>query len=426
MTTRTSKLTGTAASAWLAVWYTPAVAQATLPLQNTLQTICDGREAQPDDSSPAEGASSLPKYLCEAIPTPIQSALVLPATVVLPTASALAQDFLNPAEERRPVHERPLSYGVEIEFASGHSDRGFVISDSPVVKAATWVSGSVVEFSVWSNFTLAEATEDSRPRIVDLELTRAHKWRNFTIAPAARMYFYRDVLSSASSRSIEGWFYLSYDAGPFRLFSNQSVDLLASAGGYFGDAGIAIDRRLSPAINVEGSFKTGWASSTFNDAWADVDKSALNLVGVDGSLTDHNAVASGDERHGVVITSDEFERSRKSPGHLKQRLTTEAKPKLREVDFGVVVKQVEDLRTTLIGEPEIVVGRLDPLVVSVRVHALSPGLLEPATDPGPHWPRTACKRGNSRAALPPSMSTRSPSFSAALYVLRNRRSIVRC
>ena len=41
------------------------------------------------------------------------------------------------------------------------------------------------------------------------------------------------------------------------------------------------------AINVEGSFKTGWASSTFNEAWADVDKSALNLVGVDGSLTDH-------------------------------------------------------------------------------------------------------------------------------------------
>jgi len=143
----------------------------------------------------------------------------------------------------------------------------------------------VVEFSVWSNFTLAETTEDSRPRIVDLELTRAHKWRNFTIAPAARMYFYRDVLSSDSSRSIEGWLYLSYDAGPFRLFSNQSVDLLASPGGYFGDAGIAIDRRLSPAINVEGSFKTGWASSTFNEAWAHVDKSALNLVGVDGSLT---------------------------------------------------------------------------------------------------------------------------------------------
>jgi len=39
-----------------------------------------------------------------------------------------------------------------------------------------------------------------------------------------------------------------------------------------------------------------------------------------------------------VIMSDEFERSRKSPGHLKQRLTTEAKAKLREVDFGVFVK----------------------------------------------------------------------------------------
>ena len=272
MTTRTSKLTGTAATAWLAVWYAPAFAQATPPLQTTLQTAC-GVEPQPDNSSPAEAASSLPKHSCEAI------------TVVVPTTSAVAQDLANPAEEKRPVHQRSISYGLEIEFSSGHADRGFVISDSPVVKPVTWVSSSVAEFSVWSNFTLADTTEDSRPRIVDLELTRAHEWRNFTIAPAARMFFYSDVLSGDSSRSIEGWLSLSYDAGPFRLFSNQSVDLLAYTGGYFGDAGIAIDRRLSPTIKVQGSFKTGWASSTFNDYWAEVDKSAWNLVGVDGSLT---------------------------------------------------------------------------------------------------------------------------------------------
>lgn len=174
---------------------------------------------------------------------------------------------------------------MEVDFRSGFADRGFVVSDSPVVQPVAWVSGHLAELSVWSNITLAETTEGSRPQIVELELTRAHEWRNFTIAPAVRMHVYRDVASIYSSRSIEGWLSLSYQAGRFRLFSNQSVDLLAYRGGYFGDAGVAMDRRVSPTLKVGGSFKAGWASSAFNDFWADVDKSAFNLVGVEGSLT---------------------------------------------------------------------------------------------------------------------------------------------
>jgi hypothetical protein len=174
---------------------------------------------------------------------------------------------------------------VEIELSSGHADRGIVISDRPVVQPVTWVSGSVATLSVWSNFTLAETTDGSRPQILELELTRAHDWRNLTIEPAISMFFYLEPLSLYSSRSIEGWLYLSYHAGPFRLFMNQSVDVLAYKGAYFGEAGIAFDRRLSPRFKVGGSFKTGWASSTFNDAYAGIDKSAFNLTDVEGWLT---------------------------------------------------------------------------------------------------------------------------------------------
>lgn len=231
VTTRPSRITRTAAAVWLAAWCAPAFAQGTSPPPATLQSSS------------------------------------------------------NSPEEKRSEQARPISYGVEIELGSGHADRGFVISDSPVVKPVAWVSGRVAELSVWSNIPLAETTEHSRPQVVELELTHAHEWRNFTIEPAVAMYFYRDLLSIDSSRSIEGWLYLSYHAGPFRLFSNQSVDLLAYKGGYFGDAGIAIDRPVSPAVKVGGSFTTGWASSTFNDFWAEVDKSAFNLVGVEGWLT---------------------------------------------------------------------------------------------------------------------------------------------
>src|SRR6266496_4905430 len=35
---------------------------------------------------------------------------------------------------------RPISYGAEITFGSGHADRGFIISDRPVLQPVTWVT----------------------------------------------------------------------------------------------------------------------------------------------------------------------------------------------------------------------------------------------------------------------------------------------
>ncbi len=179
----------------------------------------------------------------------------------------------------------PISYGLEVAFSSGHADRGFIISDRPVVQPVTWVSANGAEFSVWSNFTLAQTTDRLRPQIVELELTREHRWKNFKIGPAVRMFFYHDPPSRYSTRSIEGWLYLSYDAGSFRLFSNHSLDVLTYRGAYFGEAGIAAEPRVSPRFQVGGSLAAGWASATFNAAYADVAKAALDRVSVEGWLT---------------------------------------------------------------------------------------------------------------------------------------------
>lgn len=182
---------------------------------------------------------------------------------------------------------RPISYGVEIGLGSGHADRGFVISDRPVLQPVAWVSGSVAEFSLWGNFPLAQTTDSSRPKILELELTRAHQWRNLTIAPAIRMFLYHDPLRIYSTRSMEGWLYLSYDAGPIRLFTNHSLDVLTYRGAYFGEAGLESQRRVSQRVEVGGRLGAGWASSRFNDAYADIARSALDRISVEGWLTAH-------------------------------------------------------------------------------------------------------------------------------------------
>ena len=254
-----------------------------------LSGLCLPAFAQDPSPAPATSPQAAPdsewQHPCAGIPTPIPLALVPAAPVVLRGAPAFARSYPNPDAEKPSETARPISYGVEVALGSGHADRGFIISDRLVVQPVAWVSGGPAEFSLWGNFTLAETTDGSRPRILELELTRAHEGTGLTIAPALRMFFYHDPLSRYSTRSIEGWLYLSYDAGLVRLFTNQSVDVLTYRGAYFGEAGIESERRVSQRVEVGGSFGAGWASSRFNDAYADVDKAALDRISAEGWLT---------------------------------------------------------------------------------------------------------------------------------------------
>lgn len=200
---------------------------------------------------------------------------------------AFAQNSSNPSEEKPSKRERSTSYGVEVAFSSGHADRGFIISDRPVVQPVTWVTTGVGEFSVWSNFTLAPTTEGSRPEIWEMEVTRERRWKHLKIAPAVTMFFYHDLLTTDRDRSIQGWLYLSYDFGPFSLFTNHSVDVLTYRGAYYGEAGIETERHVSPSVVLGGAVGVGWGSTAFNADYAGVSKSALNRISAEASLTAH-------------------------------------------------------------------------------------------------------------------------------------------
>lgn len=178
-------------------------------------------------------------------------------------------------------------YGMEIGLRSGHADRGFLISDRLVAQPEAWVSGRVAELSVWGNLPLAGNTDGSRPWIVEAELSRAIEWGNLSVAPAVRMFYYRDPLSIYNTKSVEGWLYLSYGTGPFRVFTNHSLDVWTYGGAYFGEAGIESEGALSAAVELGGSVGAGWASAKFNEAYAGLARSALDRVSVEAWLTVH-------------------------------------------------------------------------------------------------------------------------------------------
>ena len=179
----------------------------------------------------------------------------------------------------------PLAYGAGVALGSGHADRGFLISDRPVLQPETWLGWGGTELSLWSSFTLAQTTDGSRPQIVELELTRRQTWGRLVLGPAVRAFLYHDPLSPASTRSVEAWLNLTYDMGPVSLYTNQSVDVLAYPGAYFGEAGIASEHHVSPDVAVGGSLGAGWASAAFNDAYAGIATAALDRLSVQAWLT---------------------------------------------------------------------------------------------------------------------------------------------
>lgn len=193
--------------------------------------------------------------------------------------------FAQDTQTSKP--EPRASYGVELAFRSGHADRGFITNDRPVVQPVVWVSRKGVEFSAWGNLPLAETTDGARPQIGELELTRAYQWKSLTIAPAVTMYFYHDALNTDTERSMSGWLRLSYDVGPFRLFTHQSLDVMTYRGAYYGEAGLVSEGHASDRVELGASLGAGWASARFNDAFADVARAGLDRVSVAGWLTLH-------------------------------------------------------------------------------------------------------------------------------------------
>jgi hypothetical protein len=202
---------------------------------------------------------------------------VIPTTQTWSRATWLALVAATPALAQDSV-ARGVTYGLEVAFSSGHADRGFLISDRAVIQPVTWVGWNGLGLSLWNSLPLTANSDGSRPHITELELTQTRRWGRLTLAPALRMYYYRDALSRERDHSLEGWLNVSLAVGPFSFFVNPSIDVLTYKGAYFVDAGVESERRVSPHLELGGSVRAGWASWRFNNEYVEIPKSTLDRV----------------------------------------------------------------------------------------------------------------------------------------------------
>ena len=202
-----------------------------------------------------------------------------------------------------------FTYGAEIDFNSTYLWRGLLLDDGPVGQPSAWISAFGFTFTAWSNVAptsksgVAESNASSqgiamrrnlsltnRSRGAGLNaggfiLTYDRDWENLKIEAALDAYTGKQSAGIEARNSMESSLKLSYPAGPLRIFTTHTFDVLAYRGSYFGEAGGEYEGQITKSIEFTTSVRSGWASAKFNDVYIGINKSALNFLGAEGSLS---------------------------------------------------------------------------------------------------------------------------------------------
>jgi hypothetical protein len=176
-----------------------------------------------------------------------------------------------------------LTVGLEADLVSRYVWRGLALSDGPVLQPSVWASFAGFTLTPWVNVALHEDSARAGLNELDLALDYSRDVFDLTVDPSFAMYLYPNQADAAPTGELA--VALSYPVGPISIFTNQSVDLIATPGAYFGDAGLSIESELARNLSVEASVRAGWASARFNDANLGVNRAALNMGGADLALT---------------------------------------------------------------------------------------------------------------------------------------------
>lgn len=176
-----------------------------------------------------------------------------------------------------------LSGGAELDGNSRYVWRGLALSTGPVLQPSAWVSLAGFTLTPWANFAFRAGDAPSGFSELDVTLDYSRVISDLTVNPSFSVYLYPNQADAPPTGELA--VALSYPVGPVSIFTDHSLDLIATPGAYFGDAGLSYERDLVQNLTVEASAFAGWGSALFNEANFGVNRAALNVGGADLALT---------------------------------------------------------------------------------------------------------------------------------------------
>jgi hypothetical protein len=200
-------------------------------------------------------------------------------------AETPAQPTDKPSSDQALEARGTFTYGAEMDFNSRNVWRGLLLEEGPVMQPSAWISAFGFTLTAYSNVAMTSASGGAGLKATGLTLTYDRDWEKLKLEAALDAYMGRQSSDIEAQNTMEGSLKLSYPAGPLRIFTTHAFDVLAYRGSYFGEAGLEYERQVTNNTEFRISVRSGWASAKFNDVYIGVNKSAFNLVGVEGSLT---------------------------------------------------------------------------------------------------------------------------------------------
>ena len=176
-----------------------------------------------------------------------------------------------------------LSFGVELDGNSRYVWRGLALSDGPVLQPSAWGSLAGFTLTPLANFAFREDDAPAGFNELDFTLDYNRDMFSLTVNPSFSVYIYPGQTDAPPTGELS--LALSYPLGPVSVFTDHSVDLVATPGAYFGDAGLSFESDLTQSLAVEASANAGWGLARFNEANFEVNHAALNAAGADLALT---------------------------------------------------------------------------------------------------------------------------------------------
>lgn len=169
-----------------------------------------------------------------------------------------------------------MQTGAEIEFASRYVSRGVVLSEGPVHQQTIWASSGPWTLTAWGNVPVVRGDRRGRYSEVDIILTYAGRAGEWTLEPSWTHYIYPGTGADASN---EIALRASRPVGSVTAFVGQTLDVSASSGAYFAEAGAEWERELPRGVTVAATGSVGWGNARFNDANIGVRHYSLAFAG---------------------------------------------------------------------------------------------------------------------------------------------------
>ncbi len=210
---------------------------------------------------------------CKLIPT-------LALAIILARLSCMAEDNSVTASDGA---DKVVSLGFEADMNSQYVWRGIVFECNPVIQPTVWASARSVTLSVWNSHVPGRETGVGIGHEVDFTLTHEHDWRLVTSELEFGYYLYPGDDESPAT----GEFTVSFSCpvGFLNACTRHTFDILEYKGSYFGETSLSVECITAHGLNLETRVFTGWASAEFNEIYAGVSHSALNLAGLAASAT---------------------------------------------------------------------------------------------------------------------------------------------